>query len=117
MFDKVPTLYAYSLLLGIYDTSLQAWDRLKEDSELNKARKHLINTIRHNEEYSYNAMLVNGKRNNLGVITLLNYHYGYSASIASKETTAKLDALPANALPTLTGRAQHAIAADTDTAQ
>ena len=116
MYDKVPTLYAYSLLLGIYDTSLQAWDRLKEDSELNKARKHLINTIRHNEEYSYNAMLVNGKRNNLGVITLLNYHYGYSASIASKETTAKLDALPANALPTLTGRAQHAIAADTDTA-
>jgi len=118
MYDKVPTVYAFSQLVGINDNVFYSWQYGKKDNtELNHARLDFINTIRHNEEYSYNAMLVNGKRNNLGVITLLNYHYGYSASIASKETTAKLDALPANALPTLTGRAQHAIAADTDTAQ
>lgn len=119
MYDKVPTIYAFSQLVGINDNTFYAWENIRRNTgdELSNARINFINTIRHNEEYSYNAMLVNGKRNNLGVITLLNYHYGYSASIASKETTAKLDALPANALPTLTGRAQHAIAADADTAQ
>lgn len=108
-YDKAVTEVGFMLLTGISHDTLREWRNGNSNDKLTFVRREVAEKIRNMEEESLQSINITGKRNAVGIIEILNYKYGHSAKVTAAETTAKINALPASALPMLTAVPQQQI--------
>ena len=113
-YDKAITEVGYTLLTGINYNAFMEWRKNSNTSDrVSYLRYELAQKLHSMEEESLQSINITGKRNAVGIIEMLNYKHGHSARIAAAETEAKVNAMPASALPVLAIEPQQRITADT----
>ena len=112
-YDKAITEVGYTLLTGINYDSIREWRKNNNTDRVSYLRFCLAEKLHSMEEESLQSINITGKRNAVGIIEMLNYKHGHSARIAAAETAAKVNAMPASALPVLAIEPQQRITADT----
>jgi len=79
-YDKEVSIVGFSLLTGIDDRLILAWN---ENERINPASKRIYEKLRHYREESLSAKLATGNKNPVGILAILNRHYQWNnATIA-----------------------------------
>ena len=76
-FDKIPTLWGYSLLCGISFSQIEEWVNDYRGLGVTPARADIIKKILRAKECSLEGRIQDGSRNPLGSIATLNRWYGW----------------------------------------
>lgn len=101
MYDKEVSAIGFSLLTGIDRYTIATWrDEGTKSSPLSSVIGKKISDFR---EESLSAKLATAKRNPVGILAILNRHYGWNLPGVSKEQQNHKQALTASDLPQLGG--------------
>ena len=101
MYDKEVSAIGFSLLTGIDRYTIATWrDEGTKSSPLSSAIGKKISDFR---EESLSAKLATAKRNPVGILAILNRHYGWNLPGVSREQQNHKQALTASDLPQLGG--------------
>lgn len=101
MYDKEVSAIGFSLLTGIDRYTIATWrDEGTKSSPLSSDIGKKISDFR---EESLSAKLATAKRNPVGILAILNRHYGWNLPGVSKEQQNHKQALTASDLPQLGG--------------
>ena len=101
MYDKEVSAIGFSLLTGIDRYTIATWrDEGTKSSPLSSDIGKKISDFR---EESLSAKLATAKRNPVGILAILNRHYGWNLPGVSREQQNRKQALTASDLPQLGG--------------
>ena len=101
MYDKEVSAIGFSLLTGIDRYTIATWrDEGTKSSTLSSDIGKKISDFR---EESLSAKLATAKRNPVGILAILNRHYGWNLPGVSREQQNQKQALTASDLPQLGG--------------
>ena len=101
MYDKEVSAIGFSLLTGIDRYTIATWrDEGTKSSPLSSDIGKKISDFR---EESLSAKLATAKRNPVGILAILNRHYGWNLPGVSREQQNHKQALTASDLPQLGG--------------
>lgn len=98
LYNKEVSLSGFSLLTGINIDTLIDWG--KGSTKLSNTSCEINKKLHRFREESIAGKLADGKQNPVGLIAILNHHYGWNMPGVSRETTSK-QVLPAADLPKL----------------
>lgn len=98
MYDKEVSAVGFSLLTGINQDTLIAWK--DGENKLSTTCSEISRKISQFREESLSAKLATAKRNPVGILAILNRHYGWNLPGVSREQSNK-QALTAAELPQL----------------
>lgn len=102
MYDKEVSAIGFSLLTGINRYTIATWrDEGTKSSPLSSDIGKKISDFR---EESLSAKLATAKRNPVGILAILNRHYGWNLPGVSREQQNHKQALTASDLPQLGGQ-------------
>lgn len=101
-YDKEISIIGFSAFSGIDDNTLHAWGNSSGRDELSKARKDIYKKLYHFREESLSNKLVTGNKNPVGLIAMLNRHYGWASPYVA-DSNKQRQALTAADLPRLGG--------------
>lgn len=101
-YDKEISIIGFSAFSGIDDNTLHAWGNNSGRDELSKSRKDIYKKLYHFREESLSNKLVTGNKNPVGLIAMLNRHYGWASPYVA-DSNKQRQALTAADLPRLGG--------------
>lgn len=99
-YDKEISLIGFSAFSGIDDNTLHAWGNSSGRDELSKARADIYKKLHCFREESLSNKLVTGNKNPVGLIAMLNRHYGWASPYVA-DSNKQRQALTAADLPRL----------------
>ena len=97
-YNKEVSSMGYSKLIGISNEIISMWGN--NNNKLSSKSFEIYKKLNQEREESLSNKLADGKQNPVGVIAILNKHYGWNMPGVSKEVANKA-ALPASELPKL----------------
>lgn len=98
IFDKEVSIIGFTKLTGISQDCIFEWARGERKSS--QVGCEIYKKLTAEREESLSAKLATGKQNPVGIISILNHHYGWSQPGVTKEITARKP-LDASQLPQL----------------
>lgn len=101
MYDKEVSAIGFSLLTGIDRYTIATWR--DEGTKLSPSCSDIGKKISDFREESLSAKLATAKRNPVGILAILNRHYGWNLPGVSREQQNHKQALTASDLPQLGG--------------
>lgn len=101
MYDKEVSAIGFSLLTGIDRYTIATWR--DEGTKLSPLSSDIGKKISDFREESLSAKLATAKRNPVGILAILNRHYGWNLPGVSREQQNRKQALTASDLPQLGG--------------
>lgn len=101
MYDKEVSAIGFSLLTGIDRYTIATWR--DEGTKLSPLSSDIGKKISDFREESLSAKLATAKRNPVGILAILNRHYGWNLPGVSREQQNHKQALTASDLPQLGG--------------
>lgn len=108
LYNKEISIVGFSKLTKISTTTLEEWGyNYVSNDRLSVMSANIFKKLNKEREESLSNKLADGKQNPVGVIAILNKHYGWNMPGVSREA-AKPQALPASELPKLGNIAQNA---------
>ena len=99
MYDKEVSAIGFSLLTGIDRYTIATWR--DEGTKLSPSCSDIGKKISDFREESLSAKLATAKRNPVGILAILNRHYGWNLPGVSKEQQNHKQSLTASDLPQL----------------
>lgn len=99
MYDKEVSAIGFSLLTGIDRYTIATWR--DEGTKLSPSCSDIGKKISDFREESLSAKLATAKRNPVGILAILNRHYGWNLPGVSREQQNHKQALTASDLPQL----------------
>ena len=100
-YDKEVSAIGFSLLTGINNDTIDAWKN--GENKLSTSCSEIAKKITQFREESLSAKLATAKRNPVGILAILNRHYGWNLPGVSREQQSHKQALTAADLPQLGG--------------
>lgn len=100
MYDKEVSGIGFSLLTGINRDTITDW---KDGEKLSAPSFAISKKLSDFREESLSAKLATAKRNPVGILAILNRHYGWNLPGVSREQQNRKQALTASELPQLGG--------------
>lgn len=97
-YNKEVSIIGFSTLVGIDDTNIYNWGN--ENNKLSTTAFNIYKKLSHMREESLSNKLADGKQNPVGVIAMLNRHYGW-ASPYTADANRQKQALGNSELPKL----------------
>lgn len=97
LYNKIPSIYSYSLLVNIDSTYITQWQYLEPSCK----RFNIYKNIMMASESTLSDELANGGANKIGVITRLNHQFAWATNAAAAGVTPQQQALQATELPKL----------------
>lgn len=108
LYNKEISINGFSKLTKISTTIIEEWGyNYVGNDKLSAMSAEIFKKLNKEREESLSNKLADGRQNPVGVIAILNKHYGWNMPGVSRET-AKPQALPASELPKLGDIAQNA---------
>ena len=101
MYDKEVSAIGFSLLTGIDRYTIATWR--DEGTKLSPSCSDIGKKISDFREESLSAKLATAKRNPVGILAILNRHYGWNLPGVSRDQQNHKQALTASDLPQLGG--------------
>lgn len=98
LYDKVPTVNAFSYLSGISLSIINEWGN--SYSRVSSGTSELREKLMYNKQESLSAKLASGKVNPVGILGILNHDFMWNMPGVTHEKSRR-DALPAESLPVL----------------
>ena len=98
MYDKEVSIIGFQNLTGIDDNTIHSWGN--NDNKLSSSGSDIYKKLHKFREESLSNKLATGKQNPVGVIAMLNRHYGWASPYTSDSNRQK-SSLPAAELPKL----------------
>lgn len=109
MYDKEVSISGFSKLTGIDYSTICIWNSRKDNDELSYRRFKIYQKLHYEREESLCNKLITGGKNQVGIIAILNRHYGY-ASPYTADSKKQVEQKTAAELPRLDTTPQDVVA-------
>ena len=107
-YDKEVSISGFSKLTGIDYSTICIWNSRKDNDELSYQRFKVYQKLHDEREESLCNKLITGGKNQVGIIAILNRHYGY-ASPYTADSKKQVEQKTAAELPRLDTVPQHVV--------